>query len=69
MVVICKGKTIQGTWEAFLNRLEQLLSRFQFRTSFIKNELAQAEGYTVSKTKSKSMLSIMNQIVFEGVVQ
>ena len=65
MVVICKGKTIQGTWETFLNRLEQLLSRFQFRTSFIKNELAQAEEYTVSKTNSKSMLSFMNQIVFE----
>jgi hypothetical protein len=65
MVVICKGKTIQGTWETFLNRLEQLLARFQFRTSFVKNELAQAEEYTVSKTNSKSMLSFMNQIVFE----
>jgi hypothetical protein len=65
MVVICKGKTIRGTWETFLNRLEQLLSRFRFQESFIKSELSQAEGYTVSKTSSKSMLSFMNQIVFE----
>ena len=65
MGVICKGKTIQGTWETFLYRLEQLLSRFQFQDSFIKGELSQAEGYTVSKTNSKSMLSFMNQIVFE----
>ncbi len=65
IVVICKGKTIQGTWETFLNRLELLLSRFQFQESFIKSELSQTEGYTVSKTNSKSMLSFMNQLVFE----
>ena len=65
MVVICKGKTIQGTWMTFRNNLEQLLLRFQFPASFIKNELSQAEGYTVSKTNSKSMLSFMNQLVFE----
>ena len=65
MVVICKGKTIQGTWETFLNRLEKLLSRFQFQASFVSSELSQAEGYTVSKTNSKSMLSFMNQLVFE----
>ncbi len=65
MVVICKGKTIQGTWVTFLNRLEQLLSRFQFQASFVNSELSQAEGYTVSKTNSKSMLSFMNQLVFE----
>jgi hypothetical protein len=65
MVVICKGKTIQGSWQTFPNRLEKLLSRFQFPASFIKSELSRADGYTVSKTNSKSMLSFMNQIVFE----
>jgi hypothetical protein len=65
MVVICKGKTIQGTWEPFLNRLERLLLRIQFPKDFIKSELSQAEGYTVSRTKSKSMFSFMNQMIFE----
>lgn len=65
MVVICKGKTIQGTWESFLERLGKLLSKFQFPESFVKSELSQAEGYTVSKTDSKSMLAFMNQIIFE----
>ncbi len=65
MCVICKGKTIQGTWEPFLERLEGLLSRFRFPNAFIKNELLQAEGYVVSKTNSKSILSFMNQMVLE----
>jgi hypothetical protein len=65
MAVICKGKTIRGTWEPFLNGLEQLLIRFQFSDTFIKSELSQAEGYTVSKTSSKSMLAFMNQMAFE----
>jgi hypothetical protein len=65
MTVICKGKTIQGTWEVFVSRLEQLLRRFHFPGTFIKNELSQAEGYTVSRTNSRSVLSFMNQMVFE----
>jgi hypothetical protein len=65
MCVICKGKTIQGTWESFLERLEELLSRFHFPNAFKKNELLQAEGYVVSRTDSKSILSFMNQMVFE----
>jgi hypothetical protein len=63
MCVICKGKTIQGTWEQFLERLEGLLKRFNFPNAFIKNELLQAEGYVVSKTNSKSILGFMNQMV------
>jgi hypothetical protein len=65
MVVACKGKTIQGTWEVFLKRLERLLMRHGFSESFIQKELSQAEGYTVSKTNSKSVLAHMNQMVFE----
>jgi len=65
MTVICKGKTIQGTWEPFLKRLGHLLSRFKFSDTFIQKELALAEGYTVSKTNNRSILSHMNQMVFE----
>ena len=65
MSVICKGKTIQGTWEPFLKRLEQLLMRYKFPDAFIQKELSQAEGYTVSKTNSRSLLSHMNQMAFE----
>jgi hypothetical protein len=65
MVVICKGKTIQGTWETFLKRLQHLLMRYEFPETFIQMELSQTERYTVSKTNSRSVLSHMNQIVFE----
>jgi len=65
MVVICKGKTIPGTWEPFLKRVEQLLVRHKFPDTFIKKELSQAEGYTVSKTNSRSLLSHMNQMAYE----
>lgn len=65
MVVVCKGKTIQGTWEIFLKRLEQLLIRHGFPKVFIQKELSQVEGYSVSKTNSKSVLAHMNQMVFE----
>jgi hypothetical protein len=65
LVVICKGKTIQGTWETFLKRLQHLLVRYGFPGTFIQKELSQTEGYTVSKTNSRSVLSHMNQIVFE----
>jgi len=65
LVVICKGKTIQGTWETFLTRLRQLLVRYGFPETFIQKELSKAEGYTASKTNSRSILSYMNQMAFE----
>ncbi|HEY4289184.1 MAG TPA: hypothetical protein VGN00_18915 [Puia sp.] len=65
MAVICKGKTIQGTWETFRKRLELLLRKYQFPEAFIHSELSQAEGYTVSKTNSRSILGFMNQMAFE----
>jgi len=65
MAVICRGKTIQGTWETFVNRLELILNRFCFPEAFIKNELAQADAYIISKTDSRSLLAFMNQMVFE----
>jgi hypothetical protein len=65
MAIVCKGKTIQGTMEQFPRRLKGLLTRFHFPDNFISNELALAGGYVVSKTDSKSLLSFMNQMVFE----
>jgi hypothetical protein len=65
MAVICKGKTIQGTMQQMPLRLESLLERFHFPESFIRHELGLADGYVVSKTNSKSLLSFMNQMVYE----
>jgi len=65
MAIICKGKTIQGTWHIFRTRLELLLHRHKFPGQFIHDELAQTEGYTVSKTSSRSILAFMNQMAFE----
>jgi hypothetical protein len=65
MAVVCKGKTIQGTMHQMPVRLERLLTRFHFPESFVRHELALTDGYVVSKTNSKSLLSFMNQMVFE----
>ncbi len=64
MTIVCKGKTIQGTWEQFVKRLGSLLRKFKFSNSFITSESDRADGYVVSKTQSKSILSHMNQMVF-----
>jgi hypothetical protein len=65
MAIVCKGKTIQGTMQQMPARLEVLLKRFHFPQSFIRHELALTDGYVVSKTNSKSLLSFMNQMVLE----
>jgi hypothetical protein len=65
MAVVCKGKTIQGTMQQMPLRLEGLLTRFHFPKSFIRHELSLTDGYVVSKTNSKSLLSFMNQMVYE----
>jgi len=65
MSVICKGKTIQGTWNDFQTRLKSLLLKYNFPEKFIYDELMLAEGYTVSKTNSRSVLAFMNQMAFE----
>ena len=63
MTIICKGKTIQGTWAQFLERLPLLLDRFHFQKEFIENEMKEMNGYVVSRTNSKSILAFMNQMV------
>ena len=63
LTVVCRGKTIKGTWPEFIERLPALLQRFNFPTEFITAEMKAASGYVVAKTNSKSMLAHMNQIV------
>jgi hypothetical protein len=63
LTVVCRGKTIGGTWDDFCKRLPALLERFQFSPTFILSEMAQIDSYIVAKTNSKSMLSYMNQMV------
>jgi hypothetical protein len=47
----------------FCSRLEALLRRHRFTEDFIEREMKLVkEGYVVSKTNSKSMLGIMNNI-------
>src|SRR6516162_11094175 len=44
MAVICKGKTISGTWDQFKDRLEGLLRRFEFPQAFIEGEMKLTNG-------------------------
>jgi hypothetical protein len=63
MTIVCKGKSVQSTWEQFVRRLDLLLKRFNFQRIFIESELKWTNGYLVSKTQSKSMLAHMNQMI------
>lgn len=63
MTIVCRGKTIQGTWPQFTQRLEALLNNYHFSDSFSAFELKRADGYVVSKTRSKSIFGNMNQMV------
>lgn len=65
LTIICRGKTIAGTWPEFLIRLPALMRRFDFPDSLICAEIKEAGGYVVAKTDSKSMLAHMNQMVFQ----
>jgi hypothetical protein len=63
MVILCKGKTIQGTWEQFKERLPALMRRLNFPEPTITKEMLFLDEYVVSKTNSKAMLAFMNQMV------
>jgi hypothetical protein len=63
LTIVCRGKTIKGTWDEFRQRLPGHLKRFHFSPSFIESELALINDFVVSKTNSRSMLAHMNQIV------
>jgi hypothetical protein len=65
LTIVCRGKTIKGTWDEFRDRLFRLLEKYNFRSSFMKNEIGLVDGYVVAKTNSKSMLAHMNQMVVQ----
>ena len=62
LTIICRGKTINGTWEEFRRRLPLLLKKYDFQPSFIEQEMGLADGYVVSKTNSRSMVAYINQM-------
>jgi hypothetical protein len=63
LTVVCRGKTIKGTWPEFTQRLPELLKRHHFPASFIEAETNALNGYVVAKTNSRSMLGFMNQMI------
>lgn len=65
MTIVCRGKTIKGSWEEFVHRLPLLLEKYNFQPSFILSEMAYVNGYVVGKTNSRSMLGYMNQQVMQ----
>lgn len=65
LTIVCRGKTIAGTWQEFLVRLPALMKRFDFPDTIIHAEITEANGYVVAKTSSKSMLAYMNQLAFQ----
>ena len=65
LTVVCRGKTIKGTWPEFIERLPALLQRYHFPAAFIETEMKEANGYVVAKTNSRSMLAHMNQMIFQ----
>lgn len=65
LLILTKGKTINGTLPEFYLRLEALLKRNHFPSGFIKNEIVLArEGFVISKTSNKSVLASMNAITY-----
>lgn len=62
LTIICRGKTINGTWEEFRHRLPLLLKKYDFQSSFIDLETGLANEYVVSKTNSRSMLAYISQM-------
>ncbi|MBC9930039.1 DUF6933 domain-containing protein [Chitinophaga qingshengii] len=68
LTVVCRGKTIGGTWEEFLGRLPALLKKAGFPEKQIEWEISLMDSYVVAKTSSRSMRSYMTQmmLVFEG---
>jgi hypothetical protein len=62
LTIVCKGKTIKGTWDEFTQRLPNLLHRQGFETGFISRETSLDSEYVVSKTNSRSMLAYMREM-------
>lgn len=62
LTVVCKGKTIRGTWEEFCTRLPRLLTKAGFPQSQVHFEINLMKTYIVAKTISRSMNGYMSQI-------
>lgn len=62
LTIVCRGKTIKGTWDEFTQRLPALLQRSGFDTAFISRETTLTNEYVVSKTNSRSMLAYMREM-------
>lgn len=63
VAVVTKGRSLKTTLPQFYERLPQLFQRHGFKPDFIEKEMMLVqEGYVVSKTDSRSMLSFMNQM-------
>ncbi len=62
ITILCKGKTIKTTWPVLVERLGNLLRRWRVPEVFIHNEMRQMNDFIVSKTNSRSMLGVLNQL-------
>lgn len=65
LTIVCRGKTIKGTWPEFLQRLPALMRRYYFTSSFIQKEMKEVDDFVVAKTDSRSMLAHMNQMIIQ----
>ena len=65
LTIVCRGKTIKGTWKEFMDRLPALLKKVGFRSSFIRNETPHIDDHVIAKTNSRSMFAHMNQMVIQ----
>jgi hypothetical protein len=63
IVVLCRGKTIQRSWEEFRDRLAMLLLRHAFPQPFVQKELDMLDGYVVGKATDKKTIGRMNHMV------
>ncbi|KAA9042137.1 hypothetical protein FW778_09005 [Ginsengibacter hankyongi] len=63
LAVLTQGKSIKTTLPRFYERLPLLLQRWGFNPDFIAREMKLVqEGFVVSKTDSRSMLGVMNEM-------
>ncbi len=65
LAVLTRGKSIKATLPQFYERLSLLMQRWGFNPDFTAREMKLVqEGYVVSKTDSRSMLGVMNEMTF-----
>lgn len=62
--ILVKGKSLRNAFPEFHFRLQDRLKRAGFPQDWILNEYQYMEGFTSSKTSSRSMLAHINQIKY-----